>query len=106
MNKKILLASLLSIVTLVGCGPDIPTPGPESTPEPSEPAKESVDLLKDDLSKNVSLKLSVNYNKDTGIYSCIRCQYRGTEADVLEKNEMVRFRYLARAERYTKFDFD
>lgn len=52
------------------------------------------------------LDIDMFYNKDTGIYSCIRCQYRGTEADVLEKNEMVRFRYLARAERFTKFDFD
>ena len=52
------------------------------------------------------LDIDMFYNKDTGIYSCIRCQYRGTEEDVLEKNEMVRFRYLARAERFTKFDFD
>ena len=46
------------------------------------------------------------YNKDTGVYSCIRCQYRGTEEDVLKKNEMVRFRYGAMYERFTKFDFD
>ena len=52
------------------------------------------------------LDIDMFYNKDTGIYSCIRCQYRGDEADVLEKNEMIRFRYLARAERFTKFDFD
>ena len=52
------------------------------------------------------LDIDMFYNKDTGIYSCICCQYRGDEADVLEKNEMIRFRYLARAERFTKFDFD
>ena len=52
------------------------------------------------------LDIDMFYNKDTGIYSCIRCQYRGTEADVLEKNEMVRFRYLDRAKRFPKFDFD
>ena len=40
------------------------------------------------------------------IYSCIRCQYRGTEEDVLEKNEMIRFRYKAMHDRITKFDFD
>ena len=40
------------------------------------------------------------------LYSCIRCQYRGDEKDVLEKNEMVRFRYGAMHERITKFDFD
>ena len=39
-------------------------------------------------------------------YSCIRCQYRGTEEDVLEKNEMIRFRYKAMHDRITKFDFD
>ena len=31
------------------------------------------------------LDIDMFYNKDTGIYSCIRCQYRGTEQDVLEK---------------------
>ncbi len=52
------------------------------------------------------LDIDMFYNKDTGIYSCIRCQYRGDEKDVLEKNEMVRFRYGAMHERITKFDFD
>ena len=87
MNKKILLASLLSIVTLVGCGPDIPTPGPESTPEPSEPAKESVDLLKDDLSKNVSLKLSVNYNKDTGMKYSEDTDYVTPKGTIIKKGD-------------------
>ena len=41
------------------------------------------------------LDIDMFYNKDTKIYSCIRCQYRGTEEDVLAKNEMVRFRYGA-----------
>ena len=41
------------------------------------------------------LDIDMFYNKETGIYSCIRCQYRGTEEDVLEKNEMIRFRYKA-----------
>ena len=40
------------------------------------------------------LDIDMFYNKDTGIYSCIRCQYRGTEEDVLEKNEMIRFRSI------------
>ena len=35
------------------------------------------------------LDIDMFYNKETGIYSCIRCQYRGTEEDVLEKNEMI-----------------
>ena len=52
------------------------------------------------------LDIDMFYNKDTGIYSCIRCQYRGDEADVLKMNELVRVRYGALHERITKFDFD
>ena len=77
MNKKILLASLLSVVTLVSCGPEIPS-------EPSEPAKESVDALKDDLNKNVTLKLSVNYNAETGM------KYNNNEAYVTPKGTTVK----------------
>ena len=49
------------------------------------------------------LDIDMFYNKDTKIYSCIRCQYRGTEEDVLAKNEMVRFRYGAMHKRFDKF---
>ena len=77
MNKKILLASLLSVVTLVSCGPEIPS-------EPSEPAKESVDALKDDLNKNVTLKLSVNYNAETGM------KYNDNAAYVTPKGTTVK----------------
>ena len=52
------------------------------------------------------LDIDMFYDKDTKIYSCIRCQYRGTEEDVLEKNEMIRFRYGAMYKRFDKFDFD
>ena len=45
-------------------------------------------------------------DKDKKEYYCLRCQYRGSEEDVLKKNEMARFRYGAMYERYTKFDFD
>ena len=45
------------------------------------------------------LDIDMFYNKETGIYS-------GTEEDVLEKNEMIRFRYKAMHDRITKFDFD
>ena len=80
MNKKILLASLLSVVTLVGCVDPLPPIGPGSSPsepQPSEPSQPgpsvdqtdpSVDVndpLKDDLKKSVELKLSVNYDKAT-----------------------------------------
>ena len=37
-------------------------------------------------------------------YRCPSCFMR--DLDVLEKNEMVRFRYRAMAKRFTKFDFD
>lgn len=52
------------------------------------------------------LDIDMFLNKDTGIYSCIRCQFRGTEEDVLAWNEKVRERYGAMNERFTKFDFD
>ena len=52
------------------------------------------------------LDIDMFYNKDTGIYSCIRRQYRGDEADVLAKNEDIRYRYRAMYERLDKFDFD
>ncbi len=52
------------------------------------------------------LDIDMFYNKDTGIYSCIRCQFRGDEAKVLEWNEKVRERYGAMYERFDKFDFD
>lgn len=52
------------------------------------------------------LDIDMFLNKDTGIYSCIRCQFRGTEEDVLAWNEKVRERYGAMNDRITKFDFD
>ena len=68
MNKKILLASLLSVGTLVSCVnplPPIQSSQPEESEKPSESVKpsETVDVLKDDLNKSVTLKLSVNYDK-------------------------------------------
>ena len=38
------------------------------------------------------LDIDMFYNKDTGIYSCIRCPYRGDEADVLKMNGAGCFR--------------
>lgn len=52
------------------------------------------------------LDIDMFYDKEKDEFYCMRCQYRGNEKDVLEKNEMVRFRYKAMAERFTKFDFD
>jgi hypothetical protein len=52
------------------------------------------------------LDIDMFYDKDKGEYYCLRCQYTGTEEDVLAKNEMVRFRYRDMMKRITKFDFD
>ena len=52
------------------------------------------------------LDIDMFYDKDKKEFHCIRCQYVGSEEDVLEKNELVRFRYKAAMKRFTKFDFD
>ena len=52
------------------------------------------------------LDIDMFLDKDTGIYSCIRCQFRGDEAKILEWTEKVRERYGDMYKRFTKFDFD
>ncbi len=52
------------------------------------------------------LDIDMFYDKDKKEFHCIRCQYVGTEEDVLAKNELVRFRYKDAMKRFTKFDFD
>ena len=52
------------------------------------------------------LDIDMFYNKETGIYSCIRCQYRGTDAAAPAPPEMFCFCYKAMHDRITKFDFD
>lgn len=52
------------------------------------------------------LDIDMFYDKDKKEYYCIRCQFRGSEEDVLAGNEMVRTRYGAMHKRFTKFDFD
>ncbi len=47
------------------------------------------------------LDIDMFYDKDRDEFYCIRCQYRGNEADVLAKNEMARFRYKNMMKRYT-----
>ena len=41
------------------------------------------------------IDMDMFYDKDKKEYYCLRCQYRGSEEDVLKKNEMARFRYGA-----------
>ena len=50
------------------------------------------------------LDIDMFYDADKGEYYCIRCQYHGTEEDVLAKNEMARFRYGAMMKRFTSFE--
>ena len=46
------------------------------------------------------------YDKEKKEYYCIRCQYTGTEEDVLEKNQMARFRYRFLNRRFTMEEFE
>ena len=50
------------------------------------------------------LDIDMFYDRDKGEYYCIRCQYTGTEEDVLKKNEMARFRYGSMMKRFTDFE--
>ena len=50
------------------------------------------------------LDIDMFYDKEKKEYYCIRCQYTGTEEDVLAKNEMARFRYGAMYRRFTDFE--
>lgn len=52
------------------------------------------------------LDIDMFYDKEKKEYYCIRCQYHGTEKDVLEKNELARFRYGFIDQRIMKFDFE
>ena len=50
------------------------------------------------------LDIDMFYDKDKKEDYCMRCQYTGTEEDVLAKNEIVRLRYRKMLERITDFD--
>ena len=52
----------------------------------------------------LDLDIDMFYDKEKKEYYCIRCQYTGTEEDVLAKNEMARFRYGAMYRRFTDFE--
>ena len=46
------------------------------------------------------------YDGDRKEYYCLRCQFTGTEEDVLRGNEVIRLRYKDMLTRFTSFDFD
>ena len=50
------------------------------------------------------LDIDMFYDKDKQEYYCIRCQYTGSEQDVLQKNELARFRYSFIDRRFTDFE--
>ncbi len=50
------------------------------------------------------LDIDMFYDKEKDEYYCLRCQYVGNEADVLEKNEGIRVKYKVMMERITNFD--
>lgn len=50
------------------------------------------------------LDIDMFYDSEKDEFFCIRCQYRGNETDVLEKNQMARFRYGAMHRRFTDFE--
>lgn len=52
------------------------------------------------------LDIDMFYDKEKQEYYCLRCQYTGSEADVLEKNKMARFRYRDMMKRYKEEDFE
>jgi hypothetical protein len=49
------------------------------------------------------IDIDMFYDEDKKEYYCIRCCYHGSEEDVLQKNQMARFRYKSMLKR---FDFD
>lgn len=52
------------------------------------------------------LDIDMFYDKEKKEYYCLRCQFTGSEEDVLAWNERVRMKYGAMNRRFTKFDFD
>ena len=82
MNKKIILVSLLSAGILFGCvDPVVSGSQPGSQPG-SEPGSE--EQYKPDLSSHQTLKLSVNYDKNTGM------KYNKDEVYTTPKGTQVR----------------
>lgn len=51
------------------------------------------------------IDIDMFYDAAKGEYYCLRCQFTGTEADVLAGNEVARFRYKAVLRRFREEDF-
>ena len=50
------------------------------------------------------LDIDMFYDVEKKEYYCLRCCSRGGEEDVLQKNQMARFRYRAMLKRFDRFD--
>ena len=50
------------------------------------------------------IDIDMFYDKDKKEYYCLRCQYVGSEEDVLAKNELIRIKYGRMMDRITDFD--
>ena len=49
------------------------------------------------------IDMDMFFDRERGEYYCLRCQFHGTEEEVLEKNELARFRYK---DMYRRFTFE
>jgi hypothetical protein len=50
------------------------------------------------------LDIDMFYDAEKKEYYCLRCCYTGSEADVIQKNDMARFRYRNLLQRTEKFE--
>ena len=50
------------------------------------------------------IDMDMFYDAEKKEYYCLRCQFVGTEKDVLEGNERVRLKYGAMYRRFTDFE--
>lgn len=52
------------------------------------------------------LDIDMFFDSEKNEYYCIRCQFTGTEEDVLAKNQMARFRYRFIEKRFSMDEFE
>lgn len=52
------------------------------------------------------LDIDMFYDKDKDEYYCLRCQFTGSEEDVLQMNEQIKRKYRVMLKRFTVEDYD
>ncbi len=52
------------------------------------------------------LDIDMFYDKDRDEYYCLRCQFTGSEAEVLAMNEQIKKKYKVMLKRITVEDYD